>query len=371
MSDRVWPGHYLDGRTARRQRTHVHAHIGGLTFVTEEGEEERWTWSHFRRTQGAYAGEQTRLEHTDDSGRTLLVDDAEFSKMLDRVAPTTHAFPMAPARRRLTVWVLAASIALVTAGALAYTTAVPALSTLLAPLMPLSWEESLGDSVVDTMTSLGGGRCDAPDLQSAVEEVLARLTAAAPVSRYHFQIRVLDSPMVNAFAAPGGRVVVMRGLLEKTKSAEELAGVLAHETEHVLLHHTTRAILRELSLSAVLQGLTGGGVDARALATARMLGGLSYQRKDETSADLSGLRLMAKAEINPEGMVKAFQMLQAEAPEVPGALSYLSSHPDTSARVDALRWELTHLSHGPWRPLSVPIPWAALIKRCKAPPPEK
>jgi Zn-dependent protease with chaperone function len=75
--------------------------------------------------------------------------------------------------------------------------------------------------------------------------------AAAPGSPYHVRLLVADSPVVNAFAAPGGRIVVFRGLLEKTGRPEELAGVLAHEMQHVVLRHPLEAILRQISLRAL------------------------------------------------------------------------------------------------------------------------
>ena len=76
-----------------------------------------------------------------------------------------------------------------------------------------------------------------------IDELVLTLTKALPSNPYAFRVSVVDSPVVNAFAAPGGYIVIYKGLLKYTKSPEELAGVLAHEIEHVIHRHVTRMLL--------------------------------------------------------------------------------------------------------------------------------
>src|SRR5439155_1603227 len=88
--------------------------------------------------------------------------------------------------------------------------------------------------VVDDPTLLAAHerRCLDPALQTTVDAIVARLVARAP-DTYRIRVTILDHPAVNAFAAPGGHIVVLRGLLERTRTPAELAGVLAHEIQHV------------------------------------------------------------------------------------------------------------------------------------------
>ena len=112
-------------------------------------------------------------------------------------------------------------------------------------------------------------------------------------------------PAINAFAAPGGQVVILRGLLEKTASPEQLAGVLAHELQHVYQRHTTRAILEQTATTFLLSAISGdlsGGL-AWGLEGARTLGSLHYSRTHEREADIEGLRMMQAARLDPAAMI--------------------------------------------------------------------
>src|SRR5438270_501081 len=108
---------------------------------------------------------------------------------------------------------------------------------------PVQWEAQLGQDVMEEVTRRTE-RCGDPQLATALEEIVATLTTAWTPSLYTFRVTVLDVPAINALAAPGGYIAVYRGLLEKTEAPEELAGVLAHEMQHVLHRDATRALIR-------------------------------------------------------------------------------------------------------------------------------
>ena len=132
---------------------------------------------------------------------------------------------------------------------------------------------------------------------------------------YTFRLIVVDNDMVNAFATPGGYIVVFRGLLERTGSAEELAGVLAHEMQHVLRRHGTKTLFRQLSTRALIAVFSGDLESVGTmLETAEALGGLRYRRQDETEADREGMRLIQRARVDPAGMIAFFATLEQAAP---------------------------------------------------------
>ncbi len=133
---------------------------------------------------------------------------------------------------------------------------------------------------------------------------------------------------------PGGYIVVNRGLLEKTETPEELAGVLAHEVQHVVQRHATRALFREMSVRILLASLTGDANGlGQALSAAGKLGGLRYQRGDEEAADRDGMKMLQAARIDPSGMISFFRRLAREGQRGPQAPAYLSTHPQTADRI--------------------------------------
>lgn len=145
-----------------------------------------------------------------------------------------------------------------------------------------------------------------PARLAAIERIVCALAGALGPSPYAFRVHVVDDPVVNAFAVPGGGMVLFRGLVEAARTPEELAGVLAHEMSHVVHRHGTRALIRELSLRALVAIVTGNvaGLE-QALGTAGQLGGLRYRRSDELEADRAAVALLAAAQIDPAGMVRA------------------------------------------------------------------
>ena len=90
----------------------------------------------------------------------------------------------------------------------------------------------------------------------AVEQIVDRLTDPITTA-YTFQVYVANHEMINAFAAPGGYVVVNAGLLRATSNPEELSGVLAHEIAHVTNQHGTRSALRQIPIRLILAAATG------------------------------------------------------------------------------------------------------------------
>ncbi|MBI3026343.1 MAG: M48 family metallopeptidase, partial [Candidatus Tectomicrobia bacterium] len=146
-------------------------------------------------------------------------------------------------------------------------------------------------------------------------------------------------PTVNALAAPGGFIVVFRGLLERTRTAEELAGVLAHEVEHVLQRHATKALVQHVSTGLLFTAVTGdvSGVMAYGLESARVLGALRYSRAAEEEADAEGLQLLLAARVDPAGMIAFFEGMESQRAAAPAVLKYLSTHPATGDRLARLR----------------------------------
>jgi Zn-dependent protease with chaperone function len=166
-----------------------------------------------------------------------------------------------------------------------------------------------------------------------VADIGARLTRG---SQYKYRWYVSDDKEVNAYALPGGIVVVNQGMIEAAGSADELAGVLAHEVQHIEHRHTLQQLISSAGWAAVL-AVTLGDVSAITAIVLHQLGNLRNSRKLEAQADTDGMKALAKAGIPLEGMSRLFQRLQKDQEKRGGeGPALLSSHPATEERIAEL-----------------------------------
>ncbi|MFZ5877299.1 MAG: M48 family metallopeptidase [Nitrospirota bacterium] len=217
--------------------------------------------------------------------------------------------------------------------------------------VPVSWEQELGESAYAQLTLGATVLTEGPSVE-AVRAIGERLTAQIQ-SPYTFRWHVIDDRQVNAFAVPGGHVVVFTGLLREAGSPEELAGVLAHEVQHVVLRHSVHGLIRSLGWSATLQILFGGAGPLSGIGeAASRLGSLKFGRDQETASDVEGLKLLRRAKIDPKGMVSFFEHLASKE----NGIALLSTHPMSADRADRLRTEIEAAGAWPTEPL--PVAWA-------------
>jgi len=296
--------------------------------------------------------------------RTLYLKDPLLIRALRSIAPqqlTKHLDETAARVRRTrsrnrTVW----SLLLAILGGLAILVwlSTDVLVQWAVDRIPPEWEQRLGQSayqdflrqqtVITTGASVG-----------ALQEISQRLIEHLSKNPYTFEISVVKNDAVNAFALPGGYVVVFTGLLDQAKSGEEVAGVLSHELNHVLKRHGLERIVKQLGVVAVVGIIFG---DQQGLAgimkqVGTELLSLKFGRAQETEADLTGLQLLHRARIDPAGMISFFQRLSEQEK---GRVEWLSTHPMSAARAERLKQEMTML------PTTVPEPftfqWDAVQK---------
>ena len=204
--------------------------------------------------------------------------------------------------------------------------------------IPVEWEEKLG-AVAYREALAGKVVLKEGSAVEAVQEMTRRLTAPIVDNPYTFELSLVSNDVVNAFALPGGRVVVFTGLLKKAESGEEVAGVLSHEISHVLERHGVERIVKQLGIVAVAAILFG---DQQGLiGLAQQLGvellTLRFSREQETEADLVGLRLLYDARIAPDGMVRFFERLSERDK---GQVELFSTHPMSAIRAARLKAEI-------------------------------
>ncbi len=182
---------------------------------------------------------------------------------------------------------------------------------------------------------------DAPQVQR-VRAIAQRLVPHGrrfnPESdRWTWEVNVIDSPAINAFCMPGGKIMVFRGIIEKLElTDDELAAVIGHEIAHALLQHgrarMSEAVLKNVgvNLAALYFGL--GDLGASALAQAAQLAiTLPYSRGHETDADLVGIELAARAGYDPRAAVSLWRKMAAASQGQPP--QFLSTHPGHANRI--------------------------------------
>ena len=195
------------------------------------------------------------------------------------------------------------------------------------------------------------GRYDEkPELSRRVEEIGRAIAARSDRPNLPWTFTVLDTPMVNAMALPGGYIYITRGMLERINSDDELAGVLGHEIAHVTARHAAQQISRaQLAQFGMLLGSVVAGPEATQAYGQLAEIGVSllfqrYSRSQESQADLFGTEYMAEARFNPIGAERMLMTLVRLDKNPAGGLDrYFMSHPDPQKRVRDVRAKIAQL----------------------------
>jgi predicted Zn-dependent protease len=161
--------------------------------------------------------------------------------------------------------------------------------------------------------------------------------------------KLIDSSEVNAFALPGGFLFVNSGLMVKTESEAELAGVMAHEIAHVAARHGTRQASRGqlvnfASLPLIFLGGWPGFAVRQGASLAVPVAFLKFSRGFEREADLLGLQYIYKAGYEPNAFIDFFERMEAAERRKPGTVSELfRSHPSAAARIQVTQKNIQEL----------------------------
>ncbi len=200
------------------------------------------------------------------------------------------------------------------------------LAAALADHIPIEQEMRLGSAAFDSLRpSLN--LIDEGSTPAAVQSLGERLASG---SKYTYRFHVAQDVSINAFALPGGIIVVHTGLIEATRRPEELAGVLAHEIQHVELRHSLRGVIKNLGLRGLWAFVTGDIGGTLAGQAALELTSRKFSRNDESEADAAAFELLVRERIDPSAMADFFATMGERAgTEIP---EILSTHPASAER---------------------------------------
>ena len=345
----------------------VEEHGLTVTFApdTADGQPEVVPFSALTVSAGGLDHDHLVVKWTSVQGeRTLYLKHPDVIRAFREAVPDHLGLPLAQVaervrqvrhRRRL-VWGVVGGVILSTVLGLWF--GADLLVEIAVSRIPVEWEQKLGESAYRDFLTHQDVVKEGPGV-SAVEEMTHRLTEQISNNPYKFQVTVVKSDVVNAFALPGGYIVVFTGLMKKAESGEEVAGVLSHELNHVLQRHGLERIVKSVGLLTVVAIVLGN--QQGLIGMMKQLGvellTLKFGREQETEADLSGLQLLQRAKIDPSGMIRFFERL-SEKDE--GRMEWLSTHPMSTARAERLKTERAAL------PKQLPVPFTFDWKQVQA-----
>ena len=360
---------YFDGASAVPHRVELRLGSTVLTVILPDGATLLWRYEDVHSLPDQAGRTGIALRYRDGQERLYLGDgQADLADELRDLCP-----PKSPEdiqgqtlRRLIGYSVLAAGSVLVILFLL-----IPLMASQLAAILPPAGEKALGDETFQqirvALDRTGGDGlvvCENPDGRAALDKMSARLTKHTDLP-FALQLHVLDSELVNAFALPGGHVVLFRGLIDEAGHPDEVSAVLAHEMGHVFYRDATVGALRSAGSIGVLGLLFGdfaGGTVA--LLLANQLINASYSQDAEARADTFAHRLLLDASLPPRALATFFERLQQEGGEAPALVEHFLSHPALGDRLAAAR-AAQEVQSGPVSPSLSASDWRDLRAICR------
>jgi Zn-dependent protease with chaperone function len=299
----------------------------------------------------------------DPEGRVALSCKGEPGRVsIDAAALPARITPRRMKRRHYLGWMAVGVVALVLAFVL-----VVRLPAVGATLVPRSAENQLGE-MVEAVVAGKHKVCRGEDGQRALGRLEARLAHAAGIAQ-PVQLEVIDRNMVNALTLPGARMVIMRGLIERVGNADQLAGVMAHETGHIARRDPLVALIRGAGIGVISAtlGINLGFADVSSLAG--RLVGLSYSREMERLADANGVAYLQASGLRSDGLAGFFALADTRKDKrddtrdgsAGAVVEFLSDHPRTSDR------QMQNQGSPLGESALTPREWAAVRSMCGTP----
>lgn len=357
---------YYDGVSAEPQSVIVS--FGERTLVIMNFSNHvnaHWPLASLRALESSDRATYQLVPHRDSDERIVL-NDPEMMAAIRTVCPDLMKREIdRRGLRRALVWAGGAVAAVL----LMVFVIIPQLAGQLAYLIPPERERQMGDAVAKQVVSFLGVSgeepfCTTPDGLAAVETMRQRLAAEIELP-YPLRVDVLDHPLVNAFALPGGRIILFRGLIDEADTPEEVAGVLAHEIGHIVSRDPTVGALRAAGTAGIL-GLLLGDVFGGAIVIAVTEAAINarYQRDVEQRADETAYRLLANAGLPTTPFAGFFARMGEEHGDAEGLLAYLASHPQLSDRAERAE-AADRIGSNRFEPVVSDRDWVAMREMCE------
>jgi predicted Zn-dependent protease len=205
-----------------------------------------------------------------------------------------------------------------------------------APRAPSAAEEAIGAQEDPRVIAEYGGIYEDRAVEEAIAKVVSRLVAASDDPSRRYRITILNSPVANAFALPGGYLYVTRGLIALTNNSSELAAVLSHEIAHVLLNHAMERakVVEQVDIvERVANEVLSDPDESRSALGDSRLGLATFSRNQEIQADKIGITIAGRAGFDPFAAssfldkLEAYGVFRSAVAGGDEAAGFLASHP--------------------------------------------
>ncbi|MGF1457063.1 MAG: M48 family metallopeptidase [Alphaproteobacteria bacterium] len=358
-------GTFYDGHSAWGSSVTVRLGQDALEILsTDDALLASWPFADLHAAGGTLDGWDMRLRADGHPGRLAVHGQAFVMHLRQAVPSLLHEGVFDPQPFRS---VLGLMMVLVGAVGMVFFIVIPLLSGGLARIVPGDWERQVGARVQESMiasfaqqlgTSPEALQCTGPAGQQAMDRIVDRLSAGMDLP-HPVTVTVLDVDNVNAFALPGGRLLVARGLFNYARSADEVAAVIAHEMVHVAEHHPSRNVI-EGGATALLFSVFVGGLGQRPLEffIGNMLISASHSRHRELDADEGAVSAMAAAGLDPSALATFLERIARNSANRSAAVSWLLTHPVSGARAALVRERVERMAPAPGASLG--LSWADL-----------
>ena len=360
---RSWPASYSDGTSAKAWPVTVALSDRGIIVDRADGEDDLvWPFGALKTdTPISRGASEALISYKHMPGARLFVQDAGFTIELTRRA---RHLTTAAHRWRWAKPVFALAGLIVAGFAIVWALDLQPARTI-AGALPDKTRQAVGRNVINHFASRHKA-CRDEDGRKALDKLLARLLDGI-ASPDQYSLTVVNWGLVNAFAAPGGQMLLTRGLIRSAKSPEEVAGVLAHEIGHGVELHPETGLVRAIGLSALVELLTGGSSGTLSNLSAMALQN-SYVRRDERAADQQALILLQRAGISQQGLADFFTRITKKGKGKKkglssvafGAFDLLRTHPFPDERAKMVSESPKY----PTTPALTAQEWRALRRIC-------
>jgi beta-barrel assembly-enhancing protease len=335
-------GAYFDGESTKPAKVEIKVTPLFLLVHLPGESEEVLKWEHDKiHIQEIPGSSKIAVNFGDFPYQSIEVEKEDLFDVVGVVNPLAPYLKSTQKRilSNTTKWLLSFLLVLVSIGLIIYFLLIPVATNIMVSLIPIETEIELGKKMAESMLA-------EEKIDKEKSELLNQFYKSIKTSsKYPIRISVVDSDIKNAFAIPGGQIVVYTGLLNEMKHYPELVALLGHEKAHVDERHSLRSMAKSLGLyivvSLVVQDVNG--VMAVILENASKLQQLSYSREFENEADDLGLELVLKNKVDPKGMVALFRHLKSDDGQTPP--EFLSTHPDIDGRIRRLQDKLPELKY--------------------------
>lgn len=314
-------------------------------------------WSGLQATVAGFGHDQLLLSWRDEQAAwSLIPAGVDAQKKLIAALPYQHIPGLAhwhrSTRWQSRVWQsILYTLGFIVLSAVLLVWQYDRVTTWAANHVSMKTEKRLGDSVLQSLNPEANFISEGAAVET-VKRIGDQLTAG---SAYQYRWYVSKDPAVNAFAIPGGIVVVNSGLLKRADSPDELAAVLAHEVQHIERRHALKNMMNSAAIASVVLVVLGDA-NAVVMLLAHQVSAQYFNREIESEADIQGVQLLQQKNLEARGMVSFFKKMDAgsdaqkDKTQEPASekntevAGWFSSHPDTLLRIQAIE---TYLAQHP------------------------